>query len=586
MTNPSRDEIVVAAAEGKLLDLIFMDSWQHDSEPFSQALIDAHQSNDVDLRTLLPLPEQTSYERSDFNLGMTIFLPALGSIATSGNDLLELIAGAIPLDDPMYMHSTYTELVKWCRTSPEHPLELLGLIGSGVPIAQRFPCVQACISTGLSVDAAFYQAKAVEFLENGDAHQRAQAARALGNLSIEVWGTDFGLIETILAVINRETETSVRDALLTLALAWQKDAPPELQQSTYRLIERATTPITVTAKQAVALELMRNPNPYGAQVRRDLLALVASGNPEDEVVHLLDNLLAWLIRREQVSEAKEVIEKLILGDPGVPFSRFTSVRHQLESGDAVILDKWVVDWLRSESLDLSLTLRRSLFTASEGRVFKFDFSQAPDIPESDYSFIASRALGVFFSKQLFVASLIVSLLRNATHMTSSALRGLLFDPVLINYSGLQADYLDAIAADSSDPASEAVQQALGELRAYLEGLGDEHIRELQPSERERQLEHYRRNEEMQNQMVEARKYSFLANLASEKVLLYGTGMASWIPEFPLPQDIAEGEIGPMRRIEQSLATVRHTVKLPRHSVLEPSTLEIQILNFLYEKRTS
>lgn len=584
MTNPSRDEIVVAAAEGKLLDLIFVDSWQHDSEPFSQALIDAHQSNDVDLRTLLPLPEQTRFERSDLNLGMTILLPALGSIATSGNDLLELMAGAIPLDDPMCMHSPYTELVKWCRASPKHPLELLGLIESGVPLAQRFPCVQACISTGLSVDAAFYQAKAVEFLENGNAHQRAQAARALGNLSVEVRGTDFGLIETILAVIDRETETSVRDALLTLALAWQKDAPPELEQPTYRLVERATTPITLTAKKAIALELMRDSNPYGTQVRRDLLALVASGHPEDEVVHLLDNVLAGLIRRGQVSEAKDVVEKLILGDSGVPFSRFTSVRHQLESGDAVILDKWVVDWLRTGSLDLSLALRRSLFTASEGRVFKFDFSQAPDIPESDYQFIASRALGVFFSKQVFVASLIVSLMRNATHATLIALRGLLFDPVLINYSGLRADYLDAIAAESSDPASEAVQQVLEELKAYLEGLGEEYIRELQPSERERQLEHYRRNEEMQNQMVEARKSSILANLASEKILLYGTGMASWIPEFPPPQDIAEGEMGPMRRMEQSLATIQHTFQLPRHSVLEPSTLELQILNFLHEKR--
>ncbi len=77
---------------------------------------------------------------------------------------------------------------------------------------------------------------------------------------------------------------------------------------------------------------------------------------------------------------------------------------------------------------------------------------------------------------------------------------------------------------------------------YLDGLGDEHIREMQPSERERQLEHYRRNEEMQNQIVEARKSSILANLASEKILLYGTGMASWIPEFPLVQDIAEGEV--------------------------------------------
>ncbi|MNE83602.1 hypothetical protein D3C80_1804280 [compost metagenome] len=90
---------------------------------------------------------------------------------------------------------------------------------------------------------------------------------------------------------------------------------------------------------------------------------------------------------------------------------------------------------------------------------------------------------------------------------------------------------------------------------------------------------------MQNDMVEARKSSIMASLVSEKVLLYGTGMASWVPAFPPPQEMAHGDTGPMRRMEQSLATIQHTFQIPRHSVLEPSTLELQILSFLYEKRS-
>ncbi|MCY1542421.1 hypothetical protein D9M68_781670 [compost metagenome] len=124
-----------------------------------------------------------------------------------------------------------------------------------------------------------------------------------------------------------------------------------------------------------------------------------------------------------------------------------------------------------------------------------------------------------------------------------------------------------------------------QLQNYLDDFGNANIRALQPSERERQLEHYRRNEEMQTQMVEVRKSSIMASLASEKILLYGTGMASWVPELPPPQGMAEGETGPMRRMEQSLATIQHSFQLPRHSVLEPSTLELQILSFLYEKRS-
>jgi hypothetical protein len=585
MTIPSRDEIAGAATEGRLLDLIFKDSWKHDGASYAQALVDAHQSKDVDLRALLPLPEPPGFSGNELYQGMDVLLPALGSIATSGADLLVLMAGAVPYDDSMLSHLPYAEAVKWCQVSPDRLVELLRLIESGDLLAQRFHCLQACISTGLSTDVAFYLAKAIEFLENGDALRRAQAARALCNLSAEVRATTADLVETILAVIERETEPSVQDALLALALAWQKDAPVELERSTYRLIERSTSPVTLAAKKAIALALMGSSNVYSAQVRRDLLALLASGQPEDELVKLLDIVLAGLIRRGEVLEARGVVEKLILGAPSVLFTHFTSVLHELEGGDAAVLDKWVVSWLQSESLSLSLALRRGLFAASEGRVFTFDFSQALDVPESDYLFIARKALGTFFSKPLFIASLLVSMMRNATDVTLGALESLLFDPVLINYSGLRSDYLDEIAASPTDPASKAVHRALQELQKYLEGLGDAYILELQPSERQRQLEHHRRNEEMQNDMVEARKSSIIGSLVSEKVLLYGTGMASWVPEFPSPQHMADDETGAMRRMEQSLATIQHTFQIPRHSVLEPSTLEIQILNFLYEKRS-
>ncbi|MDL2185698.1 hypothetical protein P5706_16060 [Pseudomonas sp. ChxA] len=585
MTTPSRDEIVVAAKAGRLLDLIFKDSWRHDSAPFSQALIDAHQAKDIDLHSLLPLPEPSRFSHNEIYLGIEVFLPALGSISTNCDELLELMAGVVPHDDPMLSHSSYGEIMKWCQASPERLLDLLQLIKSDAPLSQRFHCVQACISAGLQADPDFYLAQALEFLEQGNALQRAQAARALCNLSAEVRSTCVDLVETILTVIEREAEPSVRDALLALALAWQKDAPVEVERSTYRLIEQAACPITLAAKKAIGLALMGTANVYSPQVRQDLLALVSSGQPEDEVVKLLDIVLAGMIRRGDVSEAQGLIEKLILGDSTVPFTGFTSVLHELESRDASVLDRWVVRWLHSDSLSLALALRRGLFAASEGRVFTFDFSQALEIPESDYLFIARKALGTFFSKPLFIASLIVSLMRNASGATLGDLERLLFDPVLINYSGLKSDYLDEIAESTTDLVSQAVQRALQELHKYLEGLGDSHIRELQPSERQRQLEHHRRNEQMQNDMVEARASSIMADLVSEQVLLYGTGMASWVPAFPPPQDMADGDTGPMRRIEQSLATVQHIFQIPRQSVLEPSTLEIQTLNFLYVERT-
>ncbi|WP_283190697.1 hypothetical protein [Pseudomonas sp. PMCC200344] len=90
---------------------------------------------------------------------------------------------------------------------------------------------------------------------------------------------------------------------------------------------------------------------------------------------------------------------------------------------------------------------------------------------------------------------------------------------------------------------------------------------------------------MQSEMVEARKGSIFSSLVSEKVLLYGTGMASWIPEFARAQDDASEQAAPMRRMEQSLATVQHTFQIPRQSVLDPTTLELTVFTFLLEPRS-
>ncbi len=585
MTIPTQEEIAMAAAEGRLLDMIFKDSWRHDTYAYSQVLISAHQAKDINLRALLPFPEEPAYSNHELYVGLGILLPALGAIALNCDDLLELMAGAIHQEDPMLSHLVFTESMKWCQAASNRPVELLQLIESGAPLARRFHCLQVCISAGLSVDPTLFTAKGIEFLQIGDAPERAQAARAFCNLSSGTLATNADLSNAVSSVIEREAEPSVRDALLAMAIAWLKDASADSQLSVLRLVERAAAPVRLEAKRAVGQALLAGADAYSFQVRNDLLALVASGQPEDEIVNLLDIVLSQFIKFGDVALARGIVERLIVTEPGVPLNRFDSVVHELECGDDSRLSEWVVAWLQSGSLALCLSLRSGLLQGSEERTFAFDFARTPDLLESDYLFIARKAIGTFLSKPLFAASLVVSLMRSATGATLRALENLLFDPILINYSGLGSDYLNEIAANPADMASQAVQRVMAELQRYLDGLGDAHIRELQPSERQRQLEHDLRNEKMQSEMVEARKGSIFSSLVSEKVLLYGTGMASWIPEFARAQDDASEQAAPMRRMEQSLATVQHTFQIPRQSVLDPTTLELTVFTFLLEPRS-
>jgi len=585
MTTPKREEIAMAAAEGRMLDLIFKDSWQHDHTSCSKALVSAHRSKDIDLRTLLPLPDPFPYPNHDLYQGLEILLSALSDIAISCVDLLELLAGAIRHDDPMISHMAFSASMNWCQASPDRPIELLQLIEAGAPLTDRLHCLQVCLSAGLSSDLPFFTAKGIEFLLNGDSQQRAQAARAFSSLPIQTLAANAEFTNTISGAVEHEAEASVRDALLFLVLAWLKNAPADMQLSILSLVERAATPMRLESKKAAAHALLATRETYSYQVRCRLLALIVSGQAEDEIVDLLDIILSQFIKSGDVALARGVVEKLMAADPSLALDRFDSVVHALENEtDDSGLSKWVVAWLHSGSPRLCLSLRGALFRGQGGRIFTFDFARAPEIPDSDYPFTARKAIGTFFTTPLCAASLVVCLMRNAAGATLTELEHLLYDPVLINYSGLGSDYLEAIAADPTDPASQSAQRVLAALRGYLDGLGEAYIRELLPSERQRQLELHRRNEKMQSEMVEARKASPISSLFSEKVLLHGIGMASWIPEHPRAKGEVNDQTAPMRRIEQTLATVQHTVQLPRQSVLDPTTLELTVFTHLLESR--
>ena len=587
MTTFTREEIKIAAAEGRILDLIFRDSWRHDQSTLSKVLVSAHLSREIDLRTVLPLPDPFPLPNHDFYQGMEVLLPALSAIAISCVDLLELLAGAILHDDPMISPAVFPALMNWCKASSDRPTELLQLIEAGAPLSDRFHCLQVCLSAGLTFDLAFFTAKGIEFLLKGDSQQRAQAARALSSLPIESLPTDAEFTNTISGAVDDEIEPPVRDALLFLALAWLKNAPGDMQQPLLNLVERAASPMRLESKKAAAQSLLAGSETYSDQVRCRLLAVVASGRAEDEIVHLLDLILYKFVKAGDVTLARDAVEKQMAADPTLTLDRFDSLVHELESEcNDTGLSEWVVAWLHSGSPRLCLSLRGALLRGREGRSFTFDFAQTPEILASEYPFIARKAIGTFFTTPLYAASLIVCLMRNAAGTTLTELEHLLYDPVLINYSALGSDYLGAIAADPADPASQPVQRVLGGLRGYLDGLGEAFIRELSPSERQRQLELYRRNEKMQTEIVEARKASPLSSLFNEKILLHGIGMASWIPEYPRAKGEVNDQAPPMRRMEQTLATIQHTFQLPRQSVLDPTTLEFTVLAYLLETRSS
>jgi hypothetical protein len=147
---------------------------------------------------------------------------------------------------------------------------------------------------------------------------------------------------------------------------------------------------------------------------------------------------------------------------------------------------------------------------------------------------------------------------------------ILFDPLLINYSGELSDWLSERAKDASDPAQPVIVDLLSRLEAYIDGLRKAgRIKELRPSERERLIENHRQHESMRQAYKQAEKKSVFMSIVSRSVLLYGTRSISYF----------KGSDGKKQRNEMKLHSISHSVESPRLDILEPFDLDYTLRVF-------
>jgi hypothetical protein len=66
----------------------------------------------------------------------------------------------------------------------------------------------------------------------------------------------------------------------------------------------------------------------------------------------------------------------------------------------------------------------------------------------------------------------------------------------------------------------------------------------------------------------------LASIVSESVMLYGTHSVRWVT----------GPEEPPRRLETPLASIGHSIEMPRVNIVDPIGLQAMIIQFRTERR--
>jgi hypothetical protein len=197
-------------------------------------------------------------------------------------------------------------------------------------------------------------------------------------------------------------------------------------------------------------------------------------------------------------------------------------------------------------------------------------SAAASLDDPERLLLAHRAIGWLFVHPVTAASLVAGLLDGAGDAAQRTIAELLFDPLLINFSGSVGDWIAEQAKAPGHPSQAILNDLVTRLEAYIEGLrAPGRIKELRPSERERLIENHRQHEAMRRAYRATEKTSILASLATRQVLLYGTRSISYF----------KGMGGKQHRSEMKMHSFSHSIESPRLNILEPFDLDYMLRVF-------
>ncbi|PNQ76339.1 hypothetical protein BA950_07615 [Erythrobacter sp. SAORIC-644] len=541
-----------------------------------EALADAHNKGDIDLLSILTPETLEGHRNGMFFEGQTLYsslIPKLSSDAAPMVAAVENLIQAAGNDGAAGLPAN--ALAEWCEADPARPAEMLKLVDEGYEAADKF--LTLTIRTGAQIDRPFFLQRAVDFTKNGSSNQQKAAIAAFGQIDPQTDQEWSDLVATFQEV--RETaDDGVTAALLSAATIRLKfeDCPKRAELET--LIQNSLDDAGEFTLHQSADILWMSHAAISTSLKSEILNALLDLNPANTgTLDHLDHGLAELVEKGEVETVRLFLESLLKKTEGaLEFKQFKSTRRSIHAADDHVFEDWVVDWFLKGDFELCCQMSDALFGAGKRETgLMIDFSRY-ELSDADHGYLARKAIGFLFLYPVVAASIIVSLIRSAPESVVPELEKLLLNPLLLNYSGVGKDYLKPIAKDNKDDAHQAGKRALKALDDYIDGLGAlRGVKELRPSERQRQAEWQRHTDTMAEAQRKADEKSIFADLFTKVVVLYGKRTIGYFKQ---------GKGAP-KRIETQMASHGVSFEMPRVDIVDPVGLQQMLLSFRSEKRS-
>lgn len=470
--------------------------------------------------------------------------------------------------------------IAYCEAEDDRPGAVLGLAVEKHKYWKDF--ISPAIIAGARINLTDYVDKAIELSVDKNIDISSRAINALRNIN---YGDDAGLNEKVLeslrlvvqGVYNDQLFAAVLRASYSLFLA-DKTKEKSVSDLIKITLEMRGNLTVLAASKLFMFERKTLPD----SIVVHMLKAFENVNPEDiETLNNIDYGLEGLLEKGQREKSLNFLEIMFTND-GSDFSisQFDNVARWLLNNEGKILDETITRWLLSGVVKLGRSASDLIKNhGGKNTIISVDEQQIKNKSNDIHLFLAKKACGWFFYNPTCAVSFILSLVDLASDDEVESMSEILFNPLLISYSGSVKQHLQNLSNNSSKKIKDVVIQLLSDLDSYHEELMSVRgLKELEPSIAQREAYQRKWNRDVSVSYKNAQEGSFLGQIFGKpSVLLYGNCSIHYIHHGP------DGETS---RQEVPLQSISTSIEFPSLEMLAPHELEMKLYGFKLEGSTS
>lgn len=553
-----------------LAEQIFLDRrhWGEDAaRPIVERAAAMHNDGMIDLFRVVDTKLFQKLEAFEFFGGQHFFCEVIPFLNGSSQQVMSLVKSLVEkAGEDLAANQPNAALVQWCRKDVQRAHSIVNAAENGDGLAS--------VHATFALVAAEDRETALRWLVEFEDERQLSAITALGRMSYDHPDQASGVLSSFSKLAEKDHRDPVLSNLLASAIAICKTVDQFTFPSLKHIVESCSQFGGDHTRYQSARALWQFGKSLSAGQVDLLLENLKAIEPEHSgTLRELDHALATLFDVGYRNEVADFFAHLATSVPdAIDGEVFSSFLRGVLGADPTSIGDILTGWLLSGNRTLCDCVSKKLGD-SGARPSEIDLSGYFATLDNHVAvFVCRKAVGFLFFAPEVVVSFLTAAVRVSETGVREAIAKLLFDPISINYGGAAPEALSLIPKD--DLAFDTVQVVLARYESYrnsLAAIGN--IKELHPTESQRQIEWQRSQEQMRKIQKLAFEKSVFFDLVSHSTLLYGRSS----------QILSDGPDGERTATEVALQEHSTSVEIPRLHIFDPIGIDYMLRVFRNEK---